>query len=239
MREMFTTGEAAQRCNVSVRTIQYYDKEGLLKPSELSEGGRRLYTEEDLAVLKCICLYKTLGFSLAEIKSMVHGNSNNEYLVQLLEEQQKKLSEQIEELAESKVRLQVIREELKDSGVITVKTIDEVNDLLKKKERHRKTDIMTYILLGCYLLITVAGFPVAISLGGISPVMFIVIVFLLLLGLVYYHKENSAYICSKCRYKFTISFIKDLFSLNGGAKGKYLKCPNCGKRSWMKETFKD
>lgn len=43
----YTTGEIAKLCGVSVRTVQYYDTRGILAPSELSEGGRRLYSEDD------------------------------------------------------------------------------------------------------------------------------------------------------------------------------------------------
>ena len=48
----YTTGEIAKLCNVTVRTVQYYDTRGILEPSELSEGGRRLYTDEDLQKMK-------------------------------------------------------------------------------------------------------------------------------------------------------------------------------------------
>ena len=50
----YTTGELAKLCNVTVRTVQYYDKRGILIPTELSEGGRRLYSESDLQRLKVI-----------------------------------------------------------------------------------------------------------------------------------------------------------------------------------------
>ena len=52
----YTTGEMAKLCGVTVRTVQYYDTRGILVPSELSEGGRRLYTEDDLRMMKMICL---------------------------------------------------------------------------------------------------------------------------------------------------------------------------------------
>ena len=45
-----TVGEAAKKFGVTVRTLQYYDKEGLLTPSAESEGGRRLYTNKDLVL---------------------------------------------------------------------------------------------------------------------------------------------------------------------------------------------
>ena len=56
----YTTGEIAKLCGVSVRTVQYYDERGILIPSELSEGGRRLYSEDDYKKLKIICYLKVI-----------------------------------------------------------------------------------------------------------------------------------------------------------------------------------
>ena len=56
-----TVGEVAKKMNVSVRTLQYYDKEGLLVPSAESEGGRRLYTDQDMIQLHQILSLKHLG----------------------------------------------------------------------------------------------------------------------------------------------------------------------------------
>lgn len=50
----YTTGELAKAAGVTVRTVQFYDKRGLLSPSDWTEGGRRLYTEEDLEQLRLI-----------------------------------------------------------------------------------------------------------------------------------------------------------------------------------------
>ena len=57
---LYTTGEIAKLCGVTVRTIQYYDARGILTPSELSEGGRRLYSEDDLRRMKVICFLREL-----------------------------------------------------------------------------------------------------------------------------------------------------------------------------------
>jgi DNA-binding transcriptional MerR regulator len=53
---------------VSVRTLRYYDREGLLAPSRRTEAGYRLYTDDDLARLEQILALKFLGFSLDEIR---------------------------------------------------------------------------------------------------------------------------------------------------------------------------
>ena len=56
----YTTGELAKLCGVTVRTVQYYDTRGILVPSELSEGGRRLYTEGDLKRMRIIWFLREL-----------------------------------------------------------------------------------------------------------------------------------------------------------------------------------
>lgn len=58
-----TVGEVAKKMGITVRTLQYYDKEGLLPPSAESVGGRRLYTDKDLVTLHQILSLKSLGFS--------------------------------------------------------------------------------------------------------------------------------------------------------------------------------
>lgn len=61
-------GEVAKKMGITVRTLQYYHKEGLFSPSAESEGGRRLYTDKDLVTLHQIMSLKSLGFSLDDIK---------------------------------------------------------------------------------------------------------------------------------------------------------------------------
>ena len=63
-----TVGEVAKKMDVTVRTLQHYDKEGLLSPSAMSEGGRRLYTDKDIVKLHQILSLKHLGFTLDDIR---------------------------------------------------------------------------------------------------------------------------------------------------------------------------
>ncbi|MEG3005155.1 MAG: MerR family transcriptional regulator, partial [Anaerorhabdus sp.] len=70
-KEYLTVGELSKKMNVTVRTLQYYDKEGLLTPSSMTEGGRRLYSSKDIIKLYQILSFKSLGFSLEDIKERV------------------------------------------------------------------------------------------------------------------------------------------------------------------------
>ena len=68
---LYTTGEVAKLCGVSVRTVQYYDTRNILIPSQLSEGGRRLYNEDDLKRMNIICFLRDLGISINSIGDLL------------------------------------------------------------------------------------------------------------------------------------------------------------------------
>ena len=58
MKKYFTTGQFAKLANVSERTIRYYDKEGLLKPTFIMGNGYRKYSEEDFMKIQRIISLK-------------------------------------------------------------------------------------------------------------------------------------------------------------------------------------
>jgi MerR family copper efflux transcriptional regulator len=64
-------GEIAERTDMSLRTLRHYDEIGLLVPSARSEGGYRLYTEEDLARLLVIRRMKPLGYTLDDMQTVM------------------------------------------------------------------------------------------------------------------------------------------------------------------------
>ena len=72
----YKTGQFARLANVSERTIRYYDKIGLLKPSFVMENGYRQYNDLDLLKLQKIISLKHLGFRIEEIFPMVMDNTN-------------------------------------------------------------------------------------------------------------------------------------------------------------------
>ena len=67
----YQTGELAKRCNVSIRTIQYYDKKGLLTSTKTEDNGRRVFDEQSKQDLEIILIFKRFGFSLKDIKKII------------------------------------------------------------------------------------------------------------------------------------------------------------------------
>ena len=68
---MRTVHEVSELTGVSVRALHHYDKIGLLRPSDRTEAGYRLYDDEDLARLQQILLFRELEFSLKDIRKIV------------------------------------------------------------------------------------------------------------------------------------------------------------------------
>ncbi len=64
-------GEVAERTGLSFRTLRHYDEVGLLSPSARSDGGFRLYTEDDVDKLLVIRRMKPLGYSLEEMLTVM------------------------------------------------------------------------------------------------------------------------------------------------------------------------
>jgi len=85
----FTIGEFAEKAGVTLRTLRYYDKISLMKPSSYSEAGHRLYSNQDFARLQQILTLKFIGFSLDEIHKITENDVTDENFVKSLEIQKK------------------------------------------------------------------------------------------------------------------------------------------------------
>lgn len=118
-QEYMTVGQLAKKTNTTVRTLQYYDKEGLLSPSAESEGGRRLYTDKDIVRLHQIQSMKYLGFSLNDIKHRIVPLETPVEVAAALAEQAEAVREQIKSLSEVLLTIEKLREE-----TLQIQTVD-------------------------------------------------------------------------------------------------------------------
>ena len=94
----YSCGQFARMAHVTVRTIRYYDKHNILKPSFVSDAGARFYTDEDFARLQQILLLKYLGFSLDDIREMTIADSDYHFMLNSLNIQLKLVQDRIEQM---------------------------------------------------------------------------------------------------------------------------------------------
>ena len=138
----YTTGDLAKLAGVSVRTVQFYHRKGLLPPSQFSEGGRRLYSQEDLGKLQRICLWKTMGLSLDAIQGILESPSSDKVLTLLLEQQAQALEEEIHARQRQLKAVRALEENLKSPEKIPVNSIEDMEQLMNSKKKLRKIHVV-------------------------------------------------------------------------------------------------
>lgn len=104
----YSSGEFARMAQVTLRTIRYYDKQNILKPSYVTDAGARFYSDEDFARLQQILLLKYLGFSLDDIREMTVADSDYHFMLDSLKIQLKLVQDKIE-------RMQLVEQAIKDT----------------------------------------------------------------------------------------------------------------------------
>ena len=98
----YTIGEMSKMLNVSSSTIRYYDKEGILPFLERKESGHRMFSEQDLSMLRIIECLKCTGMSIKDIRQYAvwvqMGDSTLEQRYNMFLERREAVMAQIKEL---------------------------------------------------------------------------------------------------------------------------------------------
>lgn len=235
----YTTGELAKLCGVTVRTVQFYDGKDLLKPSDLSEGGRRLYSEQDLKKLRLICLLKALGLSLDSIKGLLASGNQQKVLLLLLDEQEKKASAEIEERRRQLAVIEAVKETIRSSETIPAGSIFDIEHMMNDQKKVKRTHGVMLVFGILMDLIEIAALAVWLVTGIWWPFaagMALVILMGILLTRMYYRR--TAYLCPECGVKFRPRFRTFLFSRHT-PKTRKLTCAACGYNGFCVETAAD
>jgi DNA-binding transcriptional MerR regulator len=95
---LITIGELAERVGITVRTLQYYDQAGILKPSVKGKRNQRLYTSDDVEKLYRILCMKFMGVSLDEIKNSTSFYKDAPSVHALFKEKSRAMEEEFSEL---------------------------------------------------------------------------------------------------------------------------------------------
>ncbi len=115
MRADLSTGDLARATGNTVRTIRFYEEEGLLKPAVVSGGGHRRYTEDDLERLGLIGDLRELGLSLCEIRSILELRTGCTNAAEFAIRFQQVLAGHLEHAERRLERLRRVKKELYDA----------------------------------------------------------------------------------------------------------------------------
>lgn len=227
MTREYTTGEIASGCKVTVRTVQYYDSRGILRPDALSEGGRRVYSEESVRRLKTICFLRDIGMSLTNIGKIFKEEDPQPLIQILLENHIHVLKEEIQHNSEKLQAARELARELKKYHEFSDETIGDMANIMENQRKLRRV----------HLTMVVFGIPVSfLQLGGLilgigkgiwwPLVLAVVIAAWAGIWMTKYYYGHVAYLCPKCRKTFRPGILPFIFSAHT-SKTKKLTCPYC------------
>ena len=235
----YTTGEIANLCGVTVRTVQYYDTRGILVPTELSEGGRRLYSEDDLNRMKIICFLRDLGLPIDSISQMLSEADPGSVISLLLEQQERALKAEIGECQEKLAKLEVLRRALKSVETVSVESIGDIAYTMSNKKKLKKI----------HAIFLISGIPISIF-QWVSIILWItkgfwwLFVIWAVIAIPYailmsrYYFRRVAYICPQCHTVFRPTFKEAFWARHTPATRK-LTCTSCGHHGFCVEVARE
>ena len=233
----YTTGEIAKLCGVTVRTVQYYDTRGILIPSELTEGGRRLYSDDDLKRMKVICFLRELSIPIEAISRILKEEHPEKVIMLLIEQQETVLSEEIAGKQEKLDRLRELKNGLKKQETFSFETIGDMAVLMESRKKLNRMHRM--------MLLT--GIPVT-ALQWFSIIFWIVrgiwwpfIVWAAVAsawGIIIsrYYFNHVKYICPECHGTFKPA-LKEAFWARHTPTTRKLTCTACGHKGFCIEVW--
>ncbi len=234
----YSTGEAAKMLNVTVRTIQYYDQRNLVSPSFLTEGGRRMYSENDIMRLKAVCYLRDIGLPIASIQKLICEEHPENVIGLLIEEQKKELSDEIMERQNRLSRLEELERGIRESENFSLHSISDIAFRMDNKRKLHKL----YIKMLIVALILEALEWVFVLAGFIEGVWLPIILYLPVLALgcaliSYYYVKSVQFICPECHVVFTPRKMEMLFARHT-LRTRNLTCPHCGHKGFCIEVYK-
>lgn len=238
MSREYTTGEMAKACKVSVRTVQYYDSRGILKPDALSEGGRRVYSEESLKRLRTICFLRDIGMSISHIGKILKEEDPQPVIEILLENHTQVLREEIRCNIQKLRTARELARELEKCQGFSHETIEDIAYTIENQKKLRKVHRSmvafgipaSLLQVGGLILGIVRGvwWPLALALAAAIGIG---------IWITKYYYDHVAYLCPQCRKIFRPGIWQFIFSAHT-PKTRKLTCPYCKYRGYSMEVYR-
>ena len=206
-------------------------------PSELTEGGRRLFSEDDLKRMKVICFLRELDIPIDAISQILKEEHPEKVISLLIEQQEEALSNEISEKQEQLGKLRELKNGLKSKTEFSLESISDIAVIMQGKKKLKKLrwtmvltgipvtalqwfSIIFWIIKGIWWPFAVWAIVAAIWDTVISR----------------YYFGHVKYICPECHEVFKPT-MKEAFWANHTPTTRKLTCTKCGHKGFCVEIW--
>lgn len=233
----YTTGEIAKLTGITVRTVQYYDSRGILMPSDFSEGGRRLYNDEDLKKLRIICFMRDLDISINGIAEILEAENSEKIIAVMLEQKLALVEEELAEQEKRRDTLLTIQKEMKHYENFSVDHLGDIAQQMKNKKQMQKIRAIILAVGIPVEILEIATFMLGL-LKGIWWPSLIVLALAVMAGIFicWYYDKMVSFICPECHQVFKPGHWESFWAKHTPTTRK-LHCPGCGNHGFCVETY--
>ncbi|MDW8797864.1 MerR family transcriptional regulator [Staphylococcus pseudoxylosus] len=223
----YQTGELAKQCNVSIRTIQYYDRKGLLTSTKTEDNGRRVFDEQSKQDLEIVLILKRFGFSLKDIKKIIVEENKLKTIRSMIEQRALNIEHEIQ-------KNQMLLSEIKQfKSYISKNSEAPLNKLLETSQYvANKGNMSTLTRAIVYRMLPMAIVQYTAIVTSIITrkwwPSFVVLPFLMIFAVYFTHfiYKRLKYVCPNCQEVFKPNIKTWLFASHT-MKTRKLQCPYC------------
>lgn len=223
----YQTGDLAKQYHISVRKIQYYDKQGLLTTVTTGENGRRIFDDESKRDLEIILILKQFGFSLKDIKKIMLQDNKLQTVRTML---QQRAIEVENELKSQQILLKEVREfseYIGESSDASLEKILNTQHYVKAKPKLKRVTRPIMYSIVPVVILQHTSLVASIYMKKWWP---FILAMPFLIGyaayFTHYIYQKVTYICPNCQSTFNPKLLNWMFARHT-PQTRRLSCPHC------------
>lgn len=235
----YTIGELAKQSKVTIRTLQYYDRRGLLIAHRQTDSNRRYYTDEHVKQLELILVLKQLGCTLDEIKTLLDEDTNMNTLKTLLSLRKDALHSKVEMYSHTLKQIEKVETYISEQSSAPINHLTDIDDAMKQEYKIAYFRKKIWISAGILGIIHYSGLLLSLLGRSIKPLIVIfpiLITYAIALTAIYLKKV--LYLCPNCQHTFKPT-LGDFVKAKHTPKTRQLTCPNCHQTHYCIEVYQN
>lgn len=226
---LYQTGELAEMCNVTIRTVQYYDNKGLLSActNNSTHNNRRYFDETSKEKLETILILKSFGFKLKDIKRILDGQVELKVIRALINDKLMQVDKDIRNLKTLQREMKQYQTYISKNSTQPLTKIIDTQQYIKTNRQYNKIPLAFISKLLPLSIVQNVIVIYSIYKKSWKPILLnLPLLFVLTLRITYRYYRSIEYLCPSCQQMFTPEFITWTLARHT-SNTRELKCSKC------------